>query len=65
MKDALLRRRGTLGKQLKLIEANENGELTEVLSILDDSGFLQMNEFTNMEFEALIWANNTMSKISN
>ncbi len=57
MGEALLQRRGYLGRQLTLVEANEKGEILEVASILDDLGFLTMNEITNMELEASAWAN--------
>jgi c-di-GMP-related signal transduction protein len=57
MGEALLQRRGYLGKQLELVEANEKGEILDVASILDDLGFMTMNELTNMELEASAWAN--------
>ncbi|SET11924.1 EAL and modified HD-GYP domain-containing signal transduction protein [Nitrosomonas marina] len=57
MSDALLSRRGYLGRQLALIEAHEIGEFETVSSILSELGFLNMTEFTQLELEALVWAN--------
>ena len=57
MGDALLSRRGYLGRQLALIEAHEQGEFETVLTALTELGFISMSEFTVMELEALAWAN--------
>ncbi|MCB1947719.1 EAL and HDOD domain-containing protein [Nitrosomonas sp.] len=57
MSDALLSRRGYLGRQLALIEAHEIGEFETVSSILTELGFLSMTDFTQLELEALVWAN--------
>ncbi len=56
MSEALLTRRGYLGRQLQLIEAHEKGEFEKVLAILTELGFLGINEFTTMELEASAWA---------
>ncbi|MBA3755451.1 MAG: HDOD domain-containing protein [Nitrosomonas sp.] len=56
MSEALLTRRGYLGRQLQLIEAHEKGEFEKVLVILTELGFLSINEFTTMELEASAWA---------
>ena len=56
MSEALLTRRGYLGRQLQLIEAHEKGEFERVLAILTELGFLSINEFTTMELEASAWA---------
>ena len=57
MSEALLSRRGYLGRQLQLIEAHEKGEFEKVSAILTEMGFLSINEFTTMELEAAAWAN--------
>lgn len=57
MCDALILRRGYLGRQLELIEAQERGEFDHVQSILNELGFLEMYELTQMELEAAAWAN--------
>lgn len=57
MSQALLHREGRLGDQLRLIEANEKGEAETVQAMLTDMGFLSLGEFTNIELEALSWAN--------
>ncbi|GJL73928.1 EAL and HDOD domain-containing protein [Nitrosomonas sp.] len=54
---ALLYRNGRLGQGLKLIEANEKGEVVSVKSILDELNFLSLKELTRLELEALGWAN--------
>lgn len=56
MSEALLTRRGYLGRQLQLIEAHEKGEFERVLAILTELGFLGINEFTTLELEASAWA---------
>ncbi len=57
MCDALLSRRGYLGRQLELIEAHEHGEFDRIQSMLNELGFLSMYELTQMELEASAWAN--------
>lgn len=57
MSDALIDRRGYLGRQLQLIEAYEKGEYEKAASMLSDMGFLSFSEFTKMELEASAWAN--------
>ncbi|MCP5245745.1 MAG: HDOD domain-containing protein [Burkholderiales bacterium] len=56
MSEALLSRRGYLGRQLALIEAQEKGEFDMVSTMLAELGFLSMREFTQLELEALAWA---------
>ncbi|PXW80370.1 EAL and modified HD-GYP domain-containing signal transduction protein [Nitrosomonas sp. Nm84] len=56
MSEALLARRGYLGRQLQLIEAHEQGEFEKVSAILSEIGFLSITEFTAMELEATAWA---------
>lgn len=57
MCEALLTRRGYLGRQLALIEAHERGEFETVSSMLAEPGFLSIGEFTRMDLEAAAWAN--------
>ncbi len=54
---ALLDRQGRLGLELKLAEANEEGNMDEAQEILNELNFLSMDELTNAELEALSWAN--------
>ncbi len=56
MSEALLIRRGYLGRQLQLIESREKGEFDKVSAILSEVGFLSITEFTTMELEAAAWA---------
>jgi len=64
MSDALLNRRGYLGRQLELIEAHEKGEFKKVSSMLAELGFLSISEFTRMELEAAAWANRISDAIN-
>lgn len=64
MCEALLTRRGYLGRQLALIEAHEKGGFETVLSILAEMGFLSIGEFTRMELEATAWANRISDEIN-
>jgi len=64
MGDALLNRRGYLGRQLELIEAHEKGEFEKVSSMLAELGFLSISEFTRMELEAAAWANRISDAIN-
>lgn len=57
MAEALISRRGYLGRQLTLIENYEKGEIETTAAILADLGFLSINEFIQMELEATAWAN--------
>lgn len=54
---ALLTRHGRLGQALKLIEAKEKGEITSIHSILSELDFLSLNELSNIETQAIGWAN--------
>ena len=56
MSQALLARDGRLGQELKLIEANEKGEVTAIQSILTELGFLSLNELADIEIQAIGWA---------
>lgn len=64
MSEALLNRRGYLGRQLELIEAHEKGEFEKVSAMLADLGFLSISEFTKMELEAAAWANRISDAIN-
>ncbi len=57
MSQALLVRDGRLGLELKLIEANEKGEITIIQSILNQLGFLSLSELADIEIQAIGWAN--------
>ncbi|MCB1985151.1 MAG: HDOD domain-containing protein [Burkholderiales bacterium] len=57
MSEALLKKEGRLGLELKLIEANETGEVTVIQSLLRELEFLSLGELTNLELEALGWVN--------
>jgi len=57
MGQALLSRRGYLGRQLALTEAHEQGEFETVSNILAEFVFLNMSDFTQLELEAQVWAN--------
>lgn len=57
MSQALLTRDGRLGLELKLIEANEKGEITAIQAILSQLGFLSLSELTDIEIQAIGWAN--------
>lgn len=64
MSEALLNRRGYLGRQLELIEAHEKGEFEKVSVMLAELGFLSISEFTKMELEAAAWANRISDAIN-
>ncbi len=64
MSEALLNRRGYLGRQLELIEAHEKGEFAKVSAMLAELGFLSISEFTKMELEAAAWANRISDAIN-
>lgn len=64
MSEALLNRRGYLGRQLELIEAHEKGEFETVSAMLSDLGFLSISEFTKMELEAAAWASRISDAIN-
>jgi c-di-GMP-related signal transduction protein len=57
MSQALLTREGRLGQELKLVEANEQGEIASIQTILSELGFMTLSELTDVELEALGWAN--------
>ena len=57
MSQALMTRDGRLGQELKLIEANEKGEITTIQSILNELGFLSLSELADIKIQALGWAN--------
>ena len=64
MRQALVERKGILGKQLELIEANEKGEIRKVLPMLAEQGFLEMSDLTNMELEAYVWASRISDSVN-
>ena len=43
--------------ELKLIEANEKGEVNTVQSIITELGFLSLSELADIEIQAIGWAN--------
>jgi EAL and modified HD-GYP domain-containing signal transduction protein len=57
MSQALLNREGRLGQELKLIEANEKGDIAVIQLILIELGFLSLSELANIEIQAIGWAN--------
>lgn len=57
MSQALMTREGRLGQELKLVEANEKGEITVIQSLLTDLGFLSLSELADIEIQAIGWAN--------
>lgn len=57
MSQALLTREGRLGHELKLVEANEKGEVAVIQSILSELGFLGLSELADIEIQAIGWAN--------
>ncbi|GKS68306.1 EAL and modified HD-GYP domain-containing signal transduction protein [Nitrosomonas sp. PY1] len=57
MNQALVSRGGRLGQELKLVEASENSEVETMQSILTELGFLSLSELTNIEMQAIGWAN--------
>ncbi len=56
---ALMFRNGRLGKALQLVEADEKNNTVAIESILNELGFLSLDEFTNMKMQATGWANET------
>lgn len=54
---ALLRREGTLGQIIALVEANEKGDVVVVRNMLSKLGFLQLSTLIKLELEAVKWAN--------
>lgn len=64
MRQALIERKGILGKQLELIEANEKGEIRKVLPMLDEQGFLEMGDLTRMELDAYVWASRISDSVN-
>ncbi|MCE7913424.1 MAG: HDOD domain-containing protein [Nitrosomonas sp. PRO4] len=57
MSQALLTRDGRLGLALKLIEANEKGEIAMIQSVLSQLDFLSLSELADMEMQSIGWAN--------
>lgn len=57
MSQALMTREGRLGQELKLVEANEKGEITVTQSLLTELGFLSLSELADIEIQAIGWAN--------
>lgn len=57
MSQALMTRDGRLGQELKLVEANEKGEITVTQSLLTELGFLSLSELADIEIQAIGWAN--------
>lgn len=61
---ALLTRHGRLGQALKLIEAKEKGEITSIHSLLSELGFLSLDDFSDIEIQAIEWVNRSEKTIS-
>ena len=57
MNQALLTRGGRLGQALKLVEENEKGDMAKIQPIVDELGFLSLNELSDIEIQAIGWAN--------
>ena len=57
MSQALLTREGRLGQELRLIEANEKGEVAAIQLILTELSFLSLSELADIEIQAIAWAN--------
>ncbi|TXI16564.1 MAG: HDOD domain-containing protein [Nitrosomonas sp.] len=57
MSQALLTRDGRLGLALKLIEANEKGDIAMIQSVLSHLDFLSLSELADMEMQSIGWAN--------
>ncbi len=56
MSQALLARQGRLGKALKLVEANEKSDIASIQATLAELGFLNLDELTDLEAQAIGWA---------
>lgn len=57
MEAALLRREGDLGVLLKLVEAVEQADLTQVHAWLQEAGTLTLADLTTIGIDAMSWAN--------
>lgn len=57
MSQALLNREGRLGQELKLVEANERGQVAVIQLILVELGFLSLSELADIEMQAIGWTN--------
>lgn len=64
MSQALLNREGRLGQELKLIEANEKGDVAVIQLILAELGFLSLSDLADIEIQAIGWANR-ISEVAN
>ncbi len=64
MCQALISRHGRLGKALQLVEANEKDDTAALESILNELGFLSLNEFTDIKMQATGWAHQTGETIN-
>ncbi|MER2511093.1 MAG: HDOD domain-containing protein [Nitrosomonas ureae] len=64
MSQALLNREGRLGQELRLIEANEKGDVAVIQLILTELGFLSLSELADIEIQAIGWANR-ISEVAN
>ncbi|WP_293005666.1 EAL and HDOD domain-containing protein [Nitrosomonas sp.] len=61
---ALLTRHGRLGQALKLIEAKEKGEITSIHSLLSELGFLSLDDFSDIEMQAIKWVSRSEETMS-
>lgn len=57
MRQALMARDGRLGQELKLVEYSEKSDIAAIQLMLTDLGFLSLSELTNLEIDAVGWAN--------
>lgn len=57
MSQALLNREGRLGQELRLVEESEKGDMVARQALLNELGFLSLRELTDIEIQAMSWAN--------
>jgi len=62
MNAALLRREGTLGALLNLVESVEQQDLESTLALLDAVGGLSLSDLTLAEIEAMAWTHQFASE---
>ena len=53
--ELVLRREGTLGTLLDLVESVEQQDLGHTLTLLDAAGGLSLSDLTVAEIEAMVW----------
>jgi c-di-GMP-related signal transduction protein len=57
MSQALLYREGRLGHELQLAEESEKGNMIAIQAIIKELGFLNLSDLTEIEIQAIGWAN--------